>query len=90
MSDTFAHEINQQVAHLTPGQQQEVLVFVKSLGTKSDGHGADGHRATDASADKGTPGKELLKFAGSIPHEDLEAMKSAIEEGCGQVDPNGW
>ncbi len=65
MSDSFAHEINQQLAHLTPGQQQDVLSFVRSLGTESG---------------KGTPGKELLKFAGSIPHEDLEAMKAAIEE----------
>ena len=77
MSDSFANKINQQVARLTPGQQHDVLSFVQSLGTKSD-------------ADKGTPGKELLKFVGSIPHEDLEAMKAAIEEGCGQVDPDGW
>ncbi len=77
MSDSFAHEINQQVAHLTPGQQMEVLSFVQSLGTKP-------------SAVLGTPGKELLKFAGTIPHEDLEAMKAAIEEGCEQVDPDSW
>jgi len=75
MTDSFVHDINQQLAQLTPGQQQDVLSFVRSLRARSS---------------KGTSGKELLQFVGSIPHEDLEVMKSAIEEGCGQVDPNGW
>lgn len=25
-----------------------------------------------------------------IPAEDLKEMEAAIEEGCEQVDPNGW
>jgi len=79
MSDTFVNEINQQLAQLTPGQQQDVLSFVRSLSATSS-----------AAPNEGTPGKELLKFVGTIPNEDLEAMKAAIEEGCGQVDPDGW
>jgi RHH-type transcriptional regulator, rel operon repressor / antitoxin RelB len=31
---------------------------------------------------RGTPGKDLLQFAGTISPDDLEAMKQAIEEGC--------
>ena len=41
-------------------------------------------------APAGTPGQNLLHFAGSIPRADLEAMSQAIEEGCEKVDPNGW
>jgi hypothetical protein len=38
----------------------------------------------------GTPGKSLLRFAGSIDPADLEAMSRAIEEGCEKIDPNAW
>jgi hypothetical protein len=38
----------------------------------------------------GTPGAALLRFAGSIPPADLREMAEAIEEGCEQVDPDGW
>lgn len=75
MSDSVINEISQQLARLTPNQQQDVLSFVRSLNEQSE---------------VGTRGKELLKFAGSISHEDLELMKAAIEQGCGQVDPDGW
>ena len=38
----------------------------------------------------GTPGRELLKFAGTISPEDCVLMEQAIEEGCEQVDLDGW
>ncbi len=34
--------------------------------------------------------KALLALAGSIPKEDLEEMRRAIEEGCEQVDEETW
>ena len=39
---------------------------------------------------KGTPGKDLLKFAGILNDEDAKEIREAIEEGCGKVDKNGW
>ena len=39
---------------------------------------------------EGTPGKNLLKFAGTIPLEDLEIMRETIKAGCEQVDLNEW
>jgi hypothetical protein len=39
---------------------------------------------------QGTPGVLLLRFAGSIPPEDLREMANAIEEGCEQVNSDGW
>ncbi len=39
---------------------------------------------------KGTPGKDLLRFAGTIPAEDVDEMMRAIEEMCERVDPDEW
>lgn len=39
---------------------------------------------------EGTPGQDLLRFAGTIDRADLEEMSRAIQEGCEQVDPNAW
>lgn len=39
---------------------------------------------------QGTPGRELLKFAGSIDQHDLDAISEAIIEACENVEPNGW
>jgi hypothetical protein len=38
----------------------------------------------------GTPGRDLLRFAGTISPEDCKAMEQAIEEGCEKVDLSGW
>ncbi|WP_235006870.1 hypothetical protein [Calothrix rhizosoleniae] len=38
----------------------------------------------------GTPGQQLLRFAGSISPEDLQLMQSAIEHNCEQVDVDEW
>lgn len=37
---------------------------------------------------QGTPGQELLRFACSIPPDDFQLMREAIEQGCEQVDAN--
>ncbi len=66
MSTAFNSDFGNEFAQLTPEQQAEVLQFMRSV--KKD-------------PAKGTPSEELLKFVGTIPHEDLEAMKAAIEEG---------
>jgi hypothetical protein len=39
---------------------------------------------------RGTPGQQLLRFAGSIPPDDLQVMREAIEQDCEQVDTNEW
>ncbi|MDJ1181628.1 hypothetical protein [Roseofilum casamattae] len=38
----------------------------------------------------GTPGRELLRFAGSIPTEDLKIMADAIQEDCSRIDIDEW
>lgn len=39
---------------------------------------------------RGVPGKDLLKFAGTISPEDLRLMSEAIEEECERIDPDEW
>ncbi|MBP0028182.1 hypothetical protein [Roseofilum sp. Guam] len=38
----------------------------------------------------GTPGYKLLRFAGSIPAEDLQIMAEAIQEDCNRIDIDEW
>lgn len=47
-------------------------------------------RTLASSAPRGVPGKQLLRFAGTIPAGDVELIRQAIEQGCEQVDINGW
>jgi hypothetical protein len=39
---------------------------------------------------KGTPGRELLRFAGILDDESAAEMERVIEEGCERIDPDGW
>lgn len=72
---TTIQEIIQRLDKLTPVQQKQVLNSVLSfLGEPI----------------RGTPGKELIKFVGLFPPEDLEEIKKAIEEDCGHVDASEW
>jgi len=41
-------------------------------------------------AREGTPGRDLLRFAGVIDPADVEAMSTAIQEGCENIDPHAW
>ena len=72
---TIIQEIVQRLENLSPQQQQEVLDFTMEL---------------SGELPEGTSIKEFLKFAGTIPLEDIEEMKQAIEEDCGQVDASEW
>ena len=60
-------EIADQLDALPPELQQRVLELVRTLAS---------------SVPKGVRGKDLLRFAGAIPKDDLQAMTKAIEAGC--------
>lgn len=46
--------------------------------------------AVSASRPEGTPGKELLRFAGILDEDAAREMEHTIEEGCERVDVNAW
>ena len=39
---------------------------------------------------RGTPGQQLLRFARSIPPDDLHLMREAIEQECERIDVSEW
>ena len=67
VSATVKNEILAQLNKLAPEQQRQVLDFARTLAQTKP---------------RGVPGGELLRFAGTIPPEDLQVMARAIEEGC--------
>jgi len=74
-SQAIETELHQQFLQLPLEQQQQVLEFARTLA---------------ATRIRGVPGKDLLRFAGTIAADDLAVMKQAIEAGCEQVDQNEW
>jgi len=47
-------------------------------------------RALALSQQRGIPGSEILRFAGTLTPQDASEMQHAIEEACERVDPDGW
>ncbi|YAF96957.1 MAG: hypothetical protein AB3A66_04595 [Nodularia sp. CChRGM 3473] len=68
-------EVIEQLRAMPQYLQWQVLEFAQSLAK---------------SQVRGTPGQHLLRFAGSIPPEDLQLIREAIEQDCEQVDINEW
>ncbi len=75
MSSIIKAKVIEQLETLPENLQRQVLAFVQAL---------------QMVVRRGIPGKQLLEFAGAIPLDDLELMRQAIEEGCGQADLNEW
>ncbi|MFM7406914.1 MAG: hypothetical protein ACKO3K_09695 [Cuspidothrix sp.] len=75
MTISIADQIIEQFKIMPQDLQYQVLEFVRNL-TKSK--------------IKGVPGKELLRFAGSIPKEDLQLISEAIKQDCEKVDFDEW
>lgn len=75
MNIPIIDEVVEQLKVMPQPLQRQVLEFVRSL-VKAEG--------------RGTPGQQLLRFAGSIPPDDLQLMREAIEQDCERVDVDEW
>src|SRR5687768_10903293 len=64
-------ELHQQLEHLAVGQQRQVLDFARALASART---------------RGVPGQELLRFAGTIEPNDLQAISQAITEDCEKIN----
>lgn len=69
------------LAGLTPEQLFELSAYARKLGAASRG---------ESPSPPGTPGAELLRFAGVLSGEEAAQMMEDIEAGCGQVHHAGW
>jgi len=65
---------------------EELLKQLDQLPLESQKKLLEFARALNATTLKGKPGKDLLKFAGSIDRDSLKAMEEAVEYGCERVD----
>ena len=74
MNASIIDEVVEQLKAMPQDLQWQVLEFARTLKVEI----------------QGTPGRNLLPFAGSIPPDDLQLMREAIEQGCEQVDLNEW
>ncbi|MCC5635322.1 hypothetical protein LC593_05545 [Nostoc sp. CHAB 5844] len=75
MNIPIIDEVVEQLKVMPQHLQWQVLEFVRALvKTKV----------------RGTSGQQLLRFAGSIPPNDLQLMREAIEQDCEQIDVNEW
>jgi len=75
MSIPIIDEVVEQLKVMPQPLQRQVLEFVRAL-VKAEV--------------QGTPGQQLLRFAGSIPADDLQVMREAIEQDCERIDVNEW
>jgi hypothetical protein len=76
MMETNTREaILHELAELPAAQQQEVLEYVRALSSRRPA---------------GVEGKSLLKFAGTVPPDDLSLMRQAIAEACEHIDSDEW
>ena len=75
MNTSIIDELIEQVKTMPQQQQSQVLDFARKL-VKTE--------------IKGTPGQQLLRYAGSIPADELQLMREVIEQGCEQVDVDEW
>ena len=75
MNIPIIDEVVEQLKVMPQNLQWQVLEFVRAL-VKAEV--------------RGTPGQQLLRFAGSIPLDDLKLMRAAIEQDCERVDVDEW
>ena len=75
MNIPISDEVVEQLKVMPQHLQWQVLEFVRAL-VKAEV--------------RGTPGQQLLRFAGSIPANDLQLMSEAIEQDCERIDINEW
>lgn len=68
-------ELRERLSLLDPDQQRQVLEYARAL---------------SEAPRQGVRGEALLRFAGSIPADDLRDIATAVKEGCEGIDPRGW
>ncbi len=75
MSISVIDQVVEQLRAMPQPLQWEVLEFARTL---------------ISSKVQGVSGQALLRFAGTIPIDDLQLMQEAINQDCEQVDLNEW
>ncbi len=75
MRTSIIDQVVEQLKTMPQPLQSQVLTFAQTLVSAKI---------------RGVPGQQLLKFAGTIPFDELQLMEEAIAQDCKQVDMNEW
>jgi len=75
MNGEIVSEAAEQMATLPYNLQERVLKFIKEL---------------NLSGRNGVSGRNIIKYAGFIPSDDLKIMSDVIDNDCGKPDINEW
>ncbi len=67
-----------------------VVEQLKDLPSRSQWRVLEFARALSLRTPQGIPGSQLLRFAGAISMEDVNAMREMIENSCERVNANEW
>lgn len=78
MSQPLSPAVVEALASLTEAEQLEVIALAKQK------------PPLPKPPAKGTPGSELLRFAGTLSTDEADEMLRVIEEGCGQINHDAW
>jgi hypothetical protein len=76
--EEIKRRVLEQLDALDAEGKRKVLEFSEKLSSRSE---VSVQRDTRAA---------LLKYAGTIPEDDLDRISEAIEEGCERVNEEGW
>ena len=69
-------QITKEIDVLPLNMQKKVLEFIKIL--------------REPTVANGTPGNNLMKFAGIMTEEEADELAQIIEDGCERIDYNDW
>jgi hypothetical protein len=70
--------------------QQELLDHMSRLPSDKQRRVVEFAAALSYTTEQGVPASKLLELAGTLPSEDADEMRRAVEEDCEQIDRNGW
>jgi hypothetical protein len=74
MSPTLAKQIMDKLDRLPDDKLEKAMKLIEGL---------------ERETPKGTPGRELRQFAGTLSREEADEMLQAVEE-CRQIEPDAW
>ena len=69
---------------------EELLSGLDVLGSEDINLVTDYVRELKEKRERLTNRKKLMSLAGSIPKDEIEQIRAAIEEGCERIDHEGW
>jgi hypothetical protein len=73
-----------------PAVKEQILNDLDRLSPELQRRAADLVHGLVSPLPKGTSGRELLRFAGTLDDESAREMNEAIEQGCERVDLDAW